>query len=60
MQSKSPFLQSVQSNMPLLHFSQRTEAAYTSWIRRFIRFAGRRHPKDLGAPEVRAFLTHLC
>ena len=60
MQSSSPFLQLVQSNMRLLHFSQRTEAAYASWIRRFIHFAGLRHPKDLGAPEVRAFLTHLC
>jgi integron integrase len=59
MQSNSPFLQSVVSNMRLLHFSRRTETAYLYWIRRFIHFAGRRHPKDLGPRDVRAFLTHL-
>lgn len=59
MQSKSPFLHSVQANMRLLHLSRRTEAAYLYWVRRFINYSGRRHPKELGPPEVRAFLTHL-
>ena len=59
MQSKSPLLQSVHANLRLLHFSRRTETAYLYWIRRFIAFSGRRHPRDLGSAEVRAFLTHL-
>ena len=42
------------------HYSIRTEEAYGDWTRRFIRFHGRRHPRELGAPEVAAFLTHLA
>jgi len=40
-------------------FSARTEEAYVYWIRRFVRFHDRRHPKDLGAEHVRAFLSAL-
>jgi integron integrase len=43
-----------------LHYSLRTEEVYTSWCRAFIRFHGLRHPADMGAPEVEAFLTHLA
>jgi site-specific recombinase XerD len=42
------------------HYSIRTEEAYVDWARRFIRFHGRRHPRELGASEVAAFLTHLA
>jgi len=42
------------------HYSIRTEEAYVNWIRRFILFHGKRHPKDMGAAEVEAFLTHLA
>jgi hypothetical protein len=35
-------------------YSRRTEQTYVHWIRRFIRFHGRRHPKDMGEDEVRA------
>lgn len=41
------------------HMSRRTESAYVGWIRRFILFHGKRHPRDLGAPEIERFLTHL-
>jgi len=41
-------------------YSRRTEEAYVNWIRRFIRFNGRRHPKELGEEEVRQFLSHLA
>jgi hypothetical protein len=41
------------------HYSYRTEEAYLHWIRRFIFFSGRRHPRELGAPEVTAFLNDL-
>jgi integron integrase len=40
-------------------FSRRTEAAYWIWIRQFILFHGKRHPRELGKPEVEAFLSHL-
>src|SRR5437016_9583531 len=42
------------------HLSLRTEEAYRSWIKRFILFHGKRHPLDLDAEAVRAFLTHLA
>jgi len=43
-----------------LHYSYRTEQAYVDWARRFILFHGKRHPQELGAPEVGAFLSHLA
>jgi integron integrase len=42
------------------HYSLRTEDTYVDWVRRFILFHGKRHPRELGAPEVRAFLSHLA
>ena len=42
------------------HYSIRTEEAYLSWARRYIRFHRLRHPRDMGAPEVEAFLTYLA
>ena len=44
----------------LQHLSLRTEQAYVGWIRRFIQFHELRHPSDLGASEVEAFLSHLA
>jgi integron integrase len=41
-------------------YSYRTERAYLQWVRRFIRFHGRRHPRDLGKSEVEAFLGYLA
>ena len=38
----------------------RSEQAYLDWIQRFIIFHDKRHPKDMGQPEVVAFLTHLA
>ncbi|MGH0030245.1 MAG: integron integrase [Myxococcota bacterium] len=42
------------------HYSLRTEQAYVGWVRRFILFHDKRHPKDMGSAEVVAFLTHLA
>lgn len=42
------------------HYSIRTEEAYVDWARRFILFHGKRHPQEMGAPEVEAFLSHLA
>jgi integron integrase len=41
------------------HFSPATEQCYAAWVRRFIAYNGRQHPRSLGAREVRAFLDHL-
>jgi integron integrase len=43
-----------------LHYSPRTEETYVHWVKRFIYFSGRRHPAELGAAEVTAFLNHLA
>lgn len=42
------------------HYSPRTEKTYVHWIRRFIFFNGKRHPRDLGEAEVTQFLNHLA
>jgi integron integrase len=42
------------------HFSRRTEAAYVGWVRRFVHFAGLRHPRGLGDADVRRFLSALA
>ena len=42
------------------HFSYRTEETYLQWMKRFILFSGRRHPRELGAAEVTAILNHLA
>lgn len=59
-QSKSPFLESVRGLIRVKHLSYRTEEAYINWIRRFILFHDKRHPQEMGADEVRTFLTHLA
>lgn len=53
-------LDRVRDSMHLRHYSYRTAQQYTGWIRRFIIFHGKRHPQQLGGPEVEAFLTHLA
>jgi integron integrase len=60
MPQKSLFLQTCRNKMRLRRFSPRTERAYLSWIIRFIRFHGLRHPDQMAEPEVAAFLTHLA
>ena len=42
------------------HYSIRTEQSYVHWIKRFIYFSSKRHPRELGAPEVTNFLSHLA
>jgi integron integrase len=53
-------LDQVRIEIRLRHLSYRTEQAYVHWIRRFILFHGKRHPREMGAVEVSAFLTHLA
>ncbi len=66
---QAPLREQLREVMRFFHYSQRTEEAYWQWIVRFLRFhkrpgvagtSGWRHPKDLGAAEVTAYLTHLA
>ncbi|MBK7135235.1 MAG: integron integrase [Rhodocyclales bacterium] len=53
-------LDQVRGKIRLKHYSIRTEQAYVDWIKRFILHFDKRHPRELGAAEVEAFLTHLA
>ncbi len=50
----------VRDRIRVKHYSRRTEESYTHWIKRFILFHQKRHPSEMGAPEVEAFLTSLA
>ncbi|MEO6067780.1 MAG: integron integrase [Gemmatimonadales bacterium] len=56
----SPLLTLVREKLRTLHYSRRTEGAYLSWIRRYIKHFRLVHPMSLGAPDVVAFLTWLA
>jgi site-specific recombinase XerD len=58
--TKSPkLLDRVRQTLRANRYSPRTEAVYIEWIKRYIRFHGVRHPREMGAEEVKAFLSHL-
>lgn len=42
------------------HLAFRTEQPYLYWIRRYVKFHARRHPREMGRVEVEAFLSHLA
>lgn len=58
--NKPMLLEVVRQRIRLKHYSHRTEKSYIHWIRRFVRFHNRRHPRELGKAEIEAFLTHLA
>jgi len=53
-------LDRVREAVRLKHYSCRTEQTYGQWIRRYILFHNKRHPQELGIPEIEAFLTHVA
>ena len=53
-------LDQVRERIRYLHYSIRTEQVYVYWIRGFIRFHGRRHPAEMGGPELEAYLSWLA
>jgi integron integrase len=53
-------LDQVRNKLRVKHYSIRTEQTYSDWIKRYIYYHGKRHPKDMGAREIEAFLTHLA
>ena len=57
---KSPFLQSVHDLMLAKHYRKRAISTYITWIKGFIHFSGKRHPRQMGEAEVIRFLNHLA
>jgi len=53
------FLDQVRGAIRLRRMSYRTEQAYVDWAKRFILFHNKRHPKEMGAPEIEAFIAYL-
>ena len=56
---KPRLLDQARDTIRLKHYSLRTEETYVHWIKRFIYFHGKRHPREMGEAEVTAFLNHL-
>jgi site-specific recombinase XerD len=57
---KSKLLDQVRDVIRRKHYSFRTEQVYVDWIRRFILFRGKRHPREMAETEVTQFLTYLA
>jgi site-specific recombinase XerD len=53
-------LDEIRTLLRFKHYSLRTEEAYLGWIKLFILFHRKRHPKEMSAEEVTAFLSHLA
>lgn len=60
MDGKPRLLDQMREQIRLRHYSIRTERVYCEWVRRFIRFHNYRHPADMAAAEVEAFLSDLA
>lgn len=50
----------LREQLRLRHYSARTEAAYVSWVKRYVQFHGKRHPEHLGPGDMRRFLSDLA
>ncbi len=60
MDGKPRLLDQDRDQIRLKHYSIRTERVYCEWIKRYVRFHNYRHPLEMGAPEVEAFLSDLA
>ena len=58
--TKRLLLDRIRDKIRLKHYSIRTETAYVDWIRRFVHFHHGRHPRELDAEQVEAFLSYLA
>lgn len=60
--SKKPkkLLDRVRDALRDQHYSIHTETTYVGWIKRYILFHDKRHPQEMGIPEIETFLTHLA
>lgn len=57
---EKPLLSQVQENLRARHYSLKTEKAYLGWIKQFILFHNKRHPQEMDAAEINAFLKYLA
>ncbi len=55
---KPKLLDRLREALRARHYSRRTEQTYCHWIERFIFFHNKRHPAEMGEPEINAYLTH--
>jgi integrase len=53
-------LDRVREIIRIKHYSYRTEETYVFWVRHYILFHDKQHPKDMNSPEIEAFLSHLA
>lgn len=53
-------LDQVKQTLRLKHFSLKTEKSYVHYIREFILFHNKQHPREMGVAEIRAYLSHLA
>jgi len=58
--AKPKLLDQMRAAIRVKHYSLRTERTYISWVKHFIHWSGLRHPADMGAPEIEAFLSMLA
>ena len=58
--AKSPFLELVRAELRTRRYSIQTEKTYLHWIRSFVLFNDRQHPKNMGNPEIERFLNYLA
>ncbi len=59
-QPPKKLLDQLSDQLRIKHYSLRTEHSYTSWARQYILFHNKRHPRDMGANEINAFISHLA
>ena len=59
-QRPKKLLDQVREAIQVKHYSIRTEQAYVNWIKRYILYHKKRHPREMGAAEIEAFLTYLA
>ena len=57
---KPRLLDQVRNAIRIKHYSIRTEQSYIDWIKRYIFFHNKRHPKEMGEREISDFLTFLA
>jgi hypothetical protein len=58
--NKPKLLDRARDKLRRLNYAYSAEKSYLSWIRRFILFHDKRHPREMGEVEIEAFLTHLA
>ena len=59
-QKGKKLLDQYRDALRIKHYSPRTEDTYTIWVKNYIIFHGKRHPKEMGIPEIGQYLTHLA